>query len=53
MYIHLSLKEEIVHNNFTMGIFWKCWRFALKKFKFPNGDMDFSKKVSKVTDFSR
>ena len=32
MYIHLSLKEEIVHNNFIMGlIFWKCWRVALKK----------------------
>ena len=33
MYIHLSLQEEIVHNNFLMGlIFWKCWRVALKKF---------------------
>ena len=42
-----------VHKNFLMGlIFWKCWRVALKKFKFLNGDMDFSKKVSKVTDFT-
>ena len=24
-----------VHNNYLMGlIFWKCWRVALKKFKF-------------------
>ena len=43
--------REKVHNNYLMGlIFWKYWRVALKKLKFY-GDMDFSKKVSKVTDF--
>ena len=43
---------EKVHNNYLVGlIFWKCWRVSLKKFKFLIGDMDFSNKVSKVTDF--
>ena len=32
MYIHLSLQEEIVHNNFLMGVkFWTSWG-SLKKF---------------------
>ena len=52
MYIHLSLQEEIVHNNFLMGlIFRTSWRVAPTKKKIPYGDLDFSKKVSKVTDF--
>ena len=44
MYIHLSLQEEIVHNNFLMGlVFWNCWRVALKKFKFLMGIWIFKK----------
>ena len=50
MYIHLSLQEEIVHNNFLMGlIFWKCWRVALMKFKIIWG-FGFFKNFSKVAD---
>ena len=48
MYIHLSLQEEIVHNNFLMGlIFSKCWRVALKKFKFLMGIWIFQKRFQK------
>ena len=43
---------EKVHNNYFMGlIFPTSWRVAPTKIKFLYGDMDFSKKVSKVTDF--
>ena len=41
-----------VHNNFLMGlIFWKCWRVALKKFKFPMGIYGFLKKGFKSNGF--
>ena len=37
MYIQLSLQEEIVQNFFMGLIIWKCWRVALKEFKFSMG----------------
>ena len=45
-------RGEKVHNNYPMGlIISTSWRVAPRK-QIPNGDMDFSKKVSKVTDFT-
>ena len=48
-YIYLyCYMEQTVHNNYLIGlIFWKCWRVALKKFKFLMGIWIFQKRFQK------
>ena len=51
MYIHLSLQEEIVHNNFLMGVkFWTSWR-NFQEFLKSNYYGDFFQKLSPTCDF--